>query len=421
MKKLLISLLTIFSLQLFSQSYEETYERYVGYKDGSYPLTLDGLKSAILSLSDSGVVHIAYPGIDSAGLGVIPSNIHLQGWIQSQYISTLNDSVFFKKFNTVLYVSNNYTTNTSINEYQTIASALADYHPGDVIMLAPEYFNEDVTISIDSVHIQGLNKHLSKIKSLTVTGGYCWLENFTVNGIATFTSQKPNVGHWNFINNSKLENVIFLSALNLGTDVVTLTENMIIKSCGVYGGGQININLPTSSAIYLYDMDIRPSTSARSSLYLYGGSTTFEKGNALYFDSISYVNPNNYTHLFFSHCNPLRISDMSLVTSTQFHILVLDFCRLDWGDYQVAGSFTFSGLFELDIINSSPTLFKNIVFNSTGNSRIMNMQQRGWGSTSQISGTGLINLRIYNSSLSGTVPDGLGADGNNNWSAFMDN
>lgn len=90
MKKLLILLLTIFSIQSFSQSYEEKYERYVGYKDDSYPLTLDGLESAILSLSDSGVIHIAYPGIDTTGLGIVPDNIHLEGWVQSQYISTLN-------------------------------------------------------------------------------------------------------------------------------------------------------------------------------------------------------------------------------------------------------------------------------------------------------------------------------------------
>ena len=91
------------------------------------------------------------------------------------------------------------------------------------------------------------------------------------------------------------------------------------------------------------------------------------------------------------------------------------------GGYQVAGTWTINGAFELDIINSTPSLYKNIVFNSTANSRIMNMQQRGYLSTSQISGTGLNKLRIYNSSLSGTAPVGLADDRGNNWSAFMDN
>lgn len=340
-----------------------------------------------------------------------------------------NGPTYFSKYmfhdgvtpNTILYVC---STANGTNEYKTITDALAHYVTGAVILLAPEYFNEDITISADNVYIQGLNKELSKIKSLTVTGGYCRLENFTVNGTATFTSQKANSGHWNPDVGSKIENIIFRGALNFGTVATTLIENVISKNCGVYGGGQITVNLPTSNAMIIYGMEIRPTSTdvnLRSSLYVRGGSVTFEKGNALYFDSVAYVNTGNYTLISFSHCNPLRIYEMAFVTSTAFHILVFDYCRLDWGGYQVAGTWTINGAFELDIINSTPSLYKNIVFNSTANSRIMNMQQRGYLSTSQISGTGLNKLRIYNSSLSGTAPVGLADDRGNNWSAFMDN
>ena len=152
-----------------------------------------------------------------------------------------NGPTYFSKYmfhdgvtpNTILYVC---STANGTNEYKTITDALAHYVTGAVILLAPEYFNEDITISADNVYIQGLNKELSKIKSLTVTGGYCRLENFTVNGTATFTSQKANVGHWNPDVGSKIENIIFRGALNFGTVATTLIENVISKNCGVYGG-----------------------------------------------------------------------------------------------------------------------------------------------------------------------------------------
>ena len=85
MKKLILFLILLISTAIFAQT-GERYEKFVGFSKGKYPLTLGGLKSAINSLdSDSGTVTIAYPGIDTIGLGIIPSNVKLDGWLKVCY------------------------------------------------------------------------------------------------------------------------------------------------------------------------------------------------------------------------------------------------------------------------------------------------------------------------------------------------
>jgi hypothetical protein len=92
MKKFLLGLLfAIMSTVAMGQYSSEPNERYVGQTRGKYPLTLQGLQAAISNL-DSGVVYIAYPGLsDTTGLGTIPSNIYIQGWMNG---SPMNSSVF---------------------------------------------------------------------------------------------------------------------------------------------------------------------------------------------------------------------------------------------------------------------------------------------------------------------------------------
>jgi len=77
----IISLLC--TLDVFAQGFsDEKFEKYVGFARGKYPLTVAGLQRAVNSLpSDSGVVWVAYPGIDTTGLGFIPTNVQLRGWI----------------------------------------------------------------------------------------------------------------------------------------------------------------------------------------------------------------------------------------------------------------------------------------------------------------------------------------------------
>jgi hypothetical protein len=90
MKKFLYPLLLciLFTVSLFGQYTDEKYEKYVGYARGKYPLTLSGLQRAIAAVVavDSGVVNIAYPGVDTTGLGVLPPRIYLRGWISGEEI-----------------------------------------------------------------------------------------------------------------------------------------------------------------------------------------------------------------------------------------------------------------------------------------------------------------------------------------------
>lgn len=85
MKKFLYPLLLciLFTVSLFGQYTDEKYEKYVGYARGKYPLTLSGLQRAIDAIEavDSGVVNVAYPGVDTTGLGAFSNKVYLRGWI----------------------------------------------------------------------------------------------------------------------------------------------------------------------------------------------------------------------------------------------------------------------------------------------------------------------------------------------------
>lgn len=336
----------------------------------------------------------------------------------SQIDEAVNNS--FKKFNTVLYVSNDYTTNASINEYKTIASALANYDSGDVIILAPEYFDEDVTINIDNVHIQGLNKELSKIKSLTVTGGYARLENFTVNGTATFTSQKANTGVWGKLK-TILNDINFSGSLNVGTSSVRMTEQIEMHDCSLLGYNTFTFNNSGSTRISGFSMySIDSDIDLRGNIKIYEGELRFINAKIFYIDSLCYMTSDKWSLIAFSGAYQLAIYKLHNVTSTAFHMLIFHESRGELGT-STGTDFVFDGLFELDIINSSIGMWKNLIFNSTANSRLMGWHQRGYQSTTQISGTGLNKLRIYNCTLSGTAPEGLADERGNVWSAFMDN
>src|SRR5574338_679159 len=127
--------------------------------------------------------------------------------------------------NNVLYVT---SLAQGTNEHATIASALSAYQPGMLIILAPEYFDEDVTISIDNVHIQGLNKELSKIKSLTVTGSDFRMNNLSVLNTTTFISQEA----WDWFSNGIIINdVDFYGTLNIGTTSTVLQEAIRMYNC----------------------------------------------------------------------------------------------------------------------------------------------------------------------------------------------
>jgi len=68
------------------------YTAYVGGGESNFPLTVNGLADAIASL-DSGTVIISYPGLwDTTGLGVLPNNISIEGWLFGTYKRVLSSN-----------------------------------------------------------------------------------------------------------------------------------------------------------------------------------------------------------------------------------------------------------------------------------------------------------------------------------------
>ena len=310
---------------------------------------------------------------------------------------------------------NNFITN--VNNSMELENVLSNYKNGEVIKLAPSYFNKDIIITLDSVVLQGESKFLSRIKSLTVIGKHCKLSNFTVIGKTTFLSQATYYGSYDYKNKTIVENINFEGGLELGTDSLSLIENVAITNCKIIGTSPIVVNF--NNKIRLKNVSIKTESSFRPNLYVYGGTIAFYH-SSLFLDSLIYMQPDKETYVDFYNCDRTFISEIKTTSSTVFHMLGIFESHADLGDYQELGDIVFDGKFELDIVNSSLAIWKDIVFNSSANSRIMNFIQRGWQSNSIIKGTGLIYLRIYNSVLAGNAPSGLGDDRGNVWNAFMD-
>ena len=307
-------------------------------------------------------------------------------------------------------------------KYTSINTAISASTSESLLILMPEYFDEDVTITSADIHLLGYSKDLTKIKSLTVTGAHSWLENLSVSGSASFLSQATYVGGWNGKNSTVVKNVAFYGNVDLGNSTTSLVENTRFEYCDVVGGGTISINYGNNAMLW-YHSFIRPTgtnLSDRSSINIYNGDMRFSGGRGIYINSINYINTDKYSVVGFYHCFQLAIGAISTVLSTQYHILIINNCVADLGTSS-GSDLTFSGKFELDLINSSIAIWKNIIFNSSANSRFDGLQQRGYTSTTAISGTGLSYLRIYRSTLKCAAPVGLGGDSVNAWSAFIDN
>jgi hypothetical protein len=84
----LLFLLSGITFGQYGRGSSEKYYREVGTALGTDSLNVNGLKKAIASLPDSGVVYINYPGLwDTTGLGTIPTNIKLNGYLFGKKIA----------------------------------------------------------------------------------------------------------------------------------------------------------------------------------------------------------------------------------------------------------------------------------------------------------------------------------------------
>lgn len=314
-------------------------------------------------------------------------------------------------FNNVLAVGTN-------QKYTTIASALADFVEGDIIYLSPEQFNEDITISTDSVKILGMSRELSRIKSIVVNGSNAQLKNLSIIETATFTSQET----WDWFSNGILvEDVDFLGALNIGTPTTVLQESIRMYNCAMLGNAQdLIINCYNGNNVF-YDFRMQHSLlGSENNIIIYGGRLEFERGKGMFINNLQYMTAGTYSLVTFSHQYPMAIKQIITVISTEFHILTIENSRFDLGLSSGGSDFTFSGKFELDILQSSVAIWDDIIFNSSAPSRLNQFMHRGYSSTTTISGTGLAHLYIYNSSFKCASPGGLGGDAGNIWSAFVD-
>src|SRR5574343_123629 len=125
----------------------------------------------------------------------------------------------------LLYVS--VSGSNTDNQYKTVSSALSDFNVGDTIQLAPETFNEDISITKDNVRILGTIKDFSQVKSLTITGKDAVIENIYISG--TFYSLCQN--GFNFHKATKLNNCRFSDNILIGTNSISNNYGLEFNNC----------------------------------------------------------------------------------------------------------------------------------------------------------------------------------------------
>lgn len=314
--------------------------------------------------------------------------------------------------------------NDVTGNYKTIAAALNAFRPGDIIVIGPKTFNEDITIADSGVVLKGMDPIRSKINKLTITARDVSISDITVLDSLNLLSQEA----WNYIYlKNFFDNVTFYGNCNFscqypfefnackflgpGTDFYfdcgPAGQNNYFRNCYVNGwagevGGQ--------------DLD-------NIDFYLHEGQVVFSGGH-YYLDSLYYDDPVEISLFYFEYMSNCYIGGVSSPpTTNQFRILQCKFGKYYWyRDMQ------FDGRFEL-VVHDCDLNFgwgseggdKDLIYNSIANSRIFNVTQYGYQSTSTISGTGLNVLHIENSTFYMDAPAGLGTDMGNCWNCFIDN
>lgn len=304
----------------------------------------------------------------------------------------------------------------SNEKYHTVQSAIDDWQVGHIILLAPEYFNESVTLSDSGMTFIGSGRG-TVISSITISNVDIQISDMT---IKDFTSVCTIAYAWNK-NPNIIENCYITGNINNGTTSIQDKYKLIIKDSHIFSKDKILYNNSSNSEFALVNTEILPLSSdanERISFIIDNGRVSFENCSLFFVDSIYYGHTDTYGSSIFMINSFGFITTIKPTGNTDYWEVLV--CRNSELVFDDTKNITIEGKFEFDIQNSEIKI-PNIIYNSTASSRISHSTQLGYQSTSTISGSALNNLYINHSIFHFAAPIGLGEDNYNSWEAFIDN
>lgn len=377
----------------------------------------------IANLSAGGAVGDA----DSLG-GVPASGYVLVSDSASRYVTKSTTQVvsgkkymYWAKIDTLLASPDNVMeVAKSGRQYTSIQTAITSALYGDVILVYPGTYSENVVFyaSDSGKTLLALDRNTTTIDSLKIYGKDVSVFNITVSGVLKVLSQNT----FSYPKTINLYNSKFSGDAYFGTADSSLKYAVKVFNClfAYDTSKQLMINNGSNEE---YSINIYNSEIPKMKLRAVGG-----RGNWYYsslgLSLLEYVTANTTTNINFENCDSNIDSLITLSSNTlAYHIFVVR--GGSTGNYlasvgTVNSTWTFSGKFELDILDSR-FYYPNIVFNSTANSRFMHVRGHGYNNANTITGTGLSKLYIQQSIFKTAPPSGLGNNVLNIWYAFLDN
>lgn len=320
----------------------------------------------------------------------------------------------------IIYVTAN--AKNSHNQFTTIGQAISEWTPGKTILLAPESFYEDVIIprADSGLVMRGLSNASTRIKGTFVDSA----KDVHVADIrfdSTFSLLCPDTFSTSSVN--RFENLVFAGDLYVGGKWSPQNYGAVFSGCRFVKSDQVvllNQAVGWQNILHFFNCSTFYWTADSSyrgiNVKVYGGYNSFKSCPLILIDTLYY------------NCN-LTGGEIEAIGCGVFDVygnIVIDSNTVNYSvfavtDGYVAGrnTWTFNNKAEIDLLHVEFGM-PNVVFNSSGNSRIEFCNQRGYNSPSTISGTGLNKLYIKNSIFHFDAPAGLAEDMGNSWKSFID-
>lgn len=310
-------------------------------------------------------------------------------------------------------------------KYKTIASALDDWSAGYIIQLAPESFNENITLSDSGVYIYGINKELTSINKLQLDGIDCHIENISVIDTLKLLCQE---GILEERKGTKFINCNFYGDCLFGEDGTTLKEKFLLQDCNFIGTNKkLYFNIESNAILSLgywsnffincYVKSPSSIDSTNYDIYIENGGAVFRSCNNLNFYNIYFDNTESHAvELRFEYCRWINFLNGITATSSDDYVSVF---VISESQFNMNVPWIIQGRFEFDVWNSSGFM-EDITFNSSAYSRINYFQEMGYENDAIIQGDSLNNVFIKHSIFHCAAPAGLGEDLQNSWESFID-
>lgn len=312
-------------------------------------------------------------------------------------------------------------------KYTTIQSAISAATYGSIVLVYPGTYAGNVTIADSGITVVGLNPYSTIVTgTFTVTAKKTRIEGLRFDSTFTHNSQYLYSLHeWN-----QYERCIFASDVFLGTATMENIYGYDFFECNFVGYSDtlyVNQtgNWQAHTVIrggYMMSEEAFDTYGKGYNLVLKSGAYLRFKGcSDLSFESIYYDCADSTIVLEFDKCRTVLIGSGTFTAvnnGTNFAVLSMNYGLIgNWGH---STAWTFSGRFEVDFRWVSLTI-PDIIWNSTAQSRWEWCEQRPFGSTATLTGTGLNKLHISNSIFKMDAPSGLATNRGNGWVQWIDN